>query len=159
MSMRLQWQFNPLALRGRDGYNHNLRISEGNSIHSPCAGETNSGLLLAVGQQISIHSPCAGETCDWAKPAAGDRHFNPLALRGRDAAIDCIGFAPELFQSTRPARAKHAMGIARAGDKLISIHSPCAGETNGRKRWRSTATISIHSPCAGETANSSKNHL
>ena len=101
--------FNPLALRGRDRIAAGLSCLCAISIHSPCAGETPvKASSTATGEFQSTRPARARQAAQNAAETAQD--FNPLALRGRDA---------------------HAVQLADLA--VISIHSPCAGETCGNE--------------------------
>jgi len=75
------------------------------SIHAPAKGATIDHVQSLVGFRVSIHAPAKGATCwSWwcSRPA---RCFNPRAREGRDDAF-CDYLASDVFQSTRPRRAR-----------------------------------------------------
>ncbi len=99
--------FNPLAREGRDAHAcRHAKATDTVSIHSPAKGETRCDPPVDRSVRVSIHSPAKGETAKRAARCVCLGCFNPLAREGRDNVFLCSSTGKELFQSTRPRRAR-----------------------------------------------------
>ncbi len=99
--------------------------------------------------------------------------FNPRAREGRDGIMGAALTVINVFQSTRPRRARRMETVERYVYVTVSIHAPAKGATSAAK-WRlrssqrfnpraregrdndlghtdQTGAVSIHAPAKGAT--------
>ena len=63
---------------------------------------------IALGERVSIHAPAKGATCASSTAGSMRLRFNPRAREGRDLPVKSAGRVLDMFQSTRPRRARRA---------------------------------------------------
>ena len=102
-----------------------------------------------------------------------DTGFKPRAREGRDeeykpliAEVRVSIHAPakgatwlylyastlEMFQSTRPRRARHMATVEWVNEFVVSIHAPAKGATRLGGKPKRRMGVSIHAPAKGATA-------
>ena len=143
--------FNPRAPCGRDCYPKSSRLHQQISIHAPRAGATYFSALSHPLTVISIHAPRAGAT------AADDPEivYTKISIHAPRAGATLrfrIYKLSQVFQSTRPVRARPNCFLCDTPAFGISIHAPRAGATDWLLGKGSVSCISIHAPRAGATS-------
>ena len=100
---------------------------------------------------VSIHAPTQGATWVDGPKRAQVKSFNPRAHAGRDNGP--IRRCPlyNMFQSTRPRRARQHPRIAEGKGKKVSIHAPTQGATRPIRSGLLCNPVSIHAPTQGAT--------
>jgi len=122
---------------------------------------------------VSIHAPAKGATRLFRARHPVIPCFNPRAREGRDGHLGVSGVAlggvsihapakgatrrtspsprEKSFQSTRPRRARPAIGSDIEDFPKVSIHAPAKGATDGETYDPYGSKVSIHAPAKGAT--------
>ena len=166
------------------------------SIHAPTKGATVRMMHFTHTGMVSIHAPTKGATASIVRMSAVISSFNPRAHEGRDRyeclhergmavsihaptkgatrSVNSSTSSGEMFQSTRPRRARRLLSRLVVTTAMfqstrprrarpfglvffccrahVSIHAPTKGATPLIGHSRAPGTVSIHAPTKGATS-------
>jgi len=137
--------------KGATEHMDSIRKDNDVSIHAPGKGATLAQQELMAVIRVSIHAPGKGATCDARSECWRFGSFNPRAREGRDGLLVGLRADPNLFQSTRPGRARRTLPDGLDTDNDVSIHAPGKGATPRAFVLAVTSMVSIHAPGKGAT--------
>ena len=115
----------------------------------PMRGATPRENESDCGFEVSIHAPHAGRDARQMPMRPRFFSFNPRAPCGARLLPSAIGFASEMFQSTRPMRGATFLNATSECRKVFQSTRPMRGATFRRARYGRLCHVSIHAPHAG----------
>ena len=108
-------------------------------------------LALGARSVVSIHAPARGATVPKSRTNGWTLCFNPRARAGRDASPrQPLCLAPGFNPRARAGRDR-MIETDTQEVRVVSIHAPARGATEGSRRWLDGHVVSIHAPARGAT--------